>query len=98
MNNLILEDGTPQRKHRQQLKGLLKSTVGILRIASAYVTDRELCTATIERERRLLISLLPMDVASGATSIETLGALLKSGVKCRVLPERPRLHAKAYIF
>ncbi len=39
-----------------------------------------------------------MDVASGATSLETLGTLIKSGVECRALPERPRLHAKVYIF
>lgn len=70
----------------------------MLRIASAYVTDRELLTGTPDRERRLLISLLPMDVASEATSIETLGTLIKSGVNCRRLSERPRLHAKVYIF
>jgi len=39
-----------------------------------------------------------MDVASGATSIESLVALIESGVQCRVLPQRPRLHAKVYIF
>jgi hypothetical protein len=98
MNKLILEDGSSQRKHRQRLNGLLTSTKGMLRIASAYVTDRELLTGTSYRERRLLISLLPMDVASGATSVETLGALIKSGVNCRRLSERPRLHAKVYVF
>lgn len=96
-NKLILEDGSSQRKHRQHLNGMA-SAKGTLRIASAYVTDRELLTGTPDRERRLLISLLPMDVASGATSIETLGAIIKSGVKCRRLPDRPRLHAKVYIF
>ncbi len=65
---------------------------------AAYVTDRELLLGDIKRERRLLISLLPMDVASGTTSLETLGALIGSGVECRVLPDRPRLHAKVYIF
>lgn len=98
MNNLILEDGSQQRKHRQHLYGLLNSTEGMLRIASAYVTDRELLTRTPDRERRLLISLSPMDIASGATSIETLGALIESGVECRWLPGRSRLHAKVYIF
>jgi hypothetical protein len=97
-NSLILEDGSSQRKHRKCLNSLLASTKGMLRIASAYVTDRELLTGTPDRERRLLISLLPMDVASGATSIETLGTLIKSGVNCRRLSERPRLHAKVYIF
>jgi phosphatidylserine/phosphatidylglycerophosphate/cardiolipin synthase-like enzyme len=41
---------------------------------------------------------MPMDVASGATSLESLGALISAGVECRTLPERPRLHAKVYIF
>ena len=98
MNNLILEDGSPKRNHRRHLNGLLTSTTGILRFASAYVTDRDLLTRAPDRERHLLISLLPMDVASGATSLETLGTLIKSGVECRALPERPRLHAKVYIF
>ena len=98
MNNLILEDGSPQRQHRRHLNGFLGSTKGMLRIASAYVTDRDLLTGTPDRERRLLISLSRMDVASGATSIETLRAMIESGVKCRRLPERPRLHAKVYIF
>jgi hypothetical protein len=98
MQDLILEDGSQQRNHRQRLNDLLASTVGMLRFASAYVTDRELLACTTDRERRLLISLLPMDVASGATSLETLGALINSGVQCRVLPDRPRLHAKVYIF
>jgi hypothetical protein len=98
MDNLILEDGSPRRKHRQRLNDLLASTEGTLRIASAYVTDREFLIGRPNRERRLLISLLPMDVASGATSIETLGALIKSGVNCRSLSERPRFHAKVYIF
>jgi hypothetical protein len=97
-NNLILEDGSSQRKHRQHLIRILASTKGTLRIASAYVTDRELLTATPDRERRLLISLLPMDVESGATKIEILQALIKSGVNCRSIREGPRLHAKVYIF
>jgi hypothetical protein len=97
-SNLILEDGFSQRKHRPRLTDLLASTKGILRIASAYVTDRNLLIGAKDLQRRLLISLLPMDVASGATKIETLGALIKSGVNCRILSERPRLHAKVYIF
>ena len=98
MNNLILENGSWQRKHRQHLNELLASSNGILRVASAYVTDREFLIGPTQRERRLLISLLPLDVASGATSIEALGALIKSGVHCRRLPERPRFHAKVYLF
>ena len=98
MNTLILEDGTPQRRHRTRLGDLLATTQGIVRIASAYVTDRELLSDVGGRDTRLLISLLPMDIASGATSLETLRWMLDSGVEIRVLPNRPRLHAKTYIF
>jgi hypothetical protein len=98
MNTLILEDGTPQRRHRARLGDLLATTTGIVRIASAYVTDRELLSDIGGRDTRLLISLLPMDIASGAMSLETLRWMLESGVEIRVLPDRPRLHAKTYIF
>jgi len=97
MRKLIVEDGS-QRQHRQRLKRLLDKTKGTVRIASAYVTDRDLLIFIKSRKIRLLTSLLPMDIASGATSLETLGALIKSGVECRFLPGRPRLHAKVYIF
>jgi HKD family nuclease len=50
------------------------------------------------RDIRLLTSLLPMDIASGATSLEALRVLIESGVECRYLREHPRLHAKVYIF
>jgi hypothetical protein len=62
------------------------------------VTENELIKAAQGRETLLLISLLPMDVASGATSIETLRWMLQAGVTCRVLREWQRLHAKVYIF
>lgn len=98
MNRLLLEDGTPKRRHRACLDDLLATTKGIVRIASAYVTDRVLLSDVGGRDMRLLISLLPMDIASGAMSLETLRWMLDSGVEIRVLPDRPRLHAKTYIF
>ena len=98
MNTLILENGTPKRRHRARLSNLLATTKGIVRIASAYVTDRALLSDVGGRDTRLLISLLPMDIASGAMSLETLRWMLDSGVEIRVLPDRPRLHAKTYIF
>jgi len=98
MNTLILEDGTPKRRHRARLDDLLATTKGIVRIASAYVTDRKLLSDVGSRDTRLLISLLPMDIASGAMSLETLRWMIDSGVEIRVLPDRPRLHAKTYIF
>ncbi len=97
MTTLYLEDGSLDRKHRDGLASLLASTKGIVRIASAYVTDRHLVSGLNGRPIRLLVSLLPMDVASGATSLETLRWMIESGVECRVLPDRPRLHAKTYI-
>jgi hypothetical protein len=98
MNKVILENGTAKQVHRNRLNALLASTQGTVRIAPAYVTDRDLLTRSPKRERRLLLSLMPMDIASGATSLESLGTLVKSGVDCRTLLERPRLHAKVYIF
>ena len=96
--SLILEDGSPTRMHRKRLESLLTSTTGPVRIASAYVTDSDLLTKPAKRDRRLLVSLMAMDIASGATRLETIGTLIKSGVECRTLGERPRLHAKVYIF
>jgi hypothetical protein len=96
--DLILEDGSPSGKHRVRLDALLASTTGTVRIATAYVTDRDLLTRWAKRDRRLIISLMPMDIASGATSLEALGTLIQSGVECRKLSERPRLHAKVYVF
>ena len=97
MRNLIAEDGG-QRQHRQHLSALRDATVGTVRIASAYVTDRGLLIGIKNRKVRLLTSLMKMDIASGATNLETVGALVQAGVECRFFGERPRLHAKVYIF
>ena len=97
MAKFILEDGTPARQHRPRLAELLSTTTGIIRVATAYVTDRHLLSAVSKRETRLLTSLAPMDVAPGATLLQTLDAPMGVGIKCRVLPQRPRLHAKVYL-
>jgi hypothetical protein len=97
MPDVIAEDGR-DRQHRLRLRQLLESTSDPVRVASPYVTDRELLLGARGREIRLVTSLLPMDIASGATSLETLGALVDAGVKCRFVPNRPRLHAKVYVF
>lgn len=97
MHNIIAERGH-ERQHRPRLRRLLESSDDPVRIASAYVTDRELLLGTSGREIRLVTSLAPMDIASGATSLQTLGVLIDAGVECRFVPERPRLHAKVYIF
>lgn len=98
MSNLLLENGTSDRIHRERLNQLLKNSQGVIRVASAYVSERGILLGSKKRERRLLVSLMPMDVISGATSLESIRALLDSGVKIRVLPEQPRFHAKVYIF
>jgi hypothetical protein len=97
MHNVIPEHGH-DRQHRPRLSRLLETSDEPVRIASAYVTDRELLLGSSGLEIRLVTSLVPMDIASGATSLETLGALIDAGVECRFVPERPRLHAKVYIF
>ena len=94
----ILETGSGNRLHRPRIEELLRGKSGIVRIASAFVTERKLLKDAPKQDIRLLISLLPMDVVSGATSTETLGALISSGVACRYLSQRPRFHAKTYIF
>lgn len=94
---ILAESGTP-RRHRLRLEELLRSTKGPVRIASAYVTDRELLRSKSSQDIRLLTSLDLFDLASGATSIESLRALVEAGVACRYVADRPRLHAKIYIF
>ncbi len=98
MQRLILEDGTANRRHRKQFASLLAKSTGLIRIATAYVTERQFLASATDREVRLLTSITPMDVASGATSLESLHALIKLGIQCRALPSRPRLHAKVYVF
>lgn len=95
---VILENYGTERLHQQRLSSLIKSSNGVIRVASAYVTDRSFFLACENRERRLLTSMKPMDVASGATNIETLRALIESGVEIRTVNHSPRFHAKTYAF
>lgn len=97
MPKLLAEDGV-RRQHRQRLGGLFDDTQGTVRIASPYVTDRDLLLGEQGREIRLVTSLRLDDIASGATSLEVLDALVQSGVKCKVWSGGPRLHAKVYVF
>lgn len=96
--NIVVELPGKARSHRGLLKSLQEETTGEVRVASAYVTDPSLLLAAKGRKRKLLISLEPMDVASGATSLECLRALLQSSVEIRYSTGQPRLHAKAYLF
>ena len=89
MHKVIVEDGG-QRQHRQWLRKLLETTNGPVRVASAYVTDRDLLFGAKNRKVQLLTSLLRMDVISGATSLEALKSLIETGVQCRCLPDDPK--------
>lgn len=95
---LILEAGESDRAHRIRLASLIENSDGPIRVASAYVTDRDFFFACRDRDRRLLTSLSPMDLASGSTSIKTLRALIESGVDIRIVNYSPRFHAKIYMF
>jgi PLD-like domain len=94
MPNIIVKVGS----HRRILEKLLTKTRGIIRVASAYVTDKELLLGSNAEEVRLLIPLSKMDIVVGATSLDCLRLLLERGVKCRVLTAPPKFHAKVYIF
>jgi hypothetical protein len=98
MPSLIIDGSTAERHHLACLSKLLEDTEGPIRIASAFVTERDLLTAAVGRERRLLIPLRPIDVASGAMSLATLEVLIESGVQCRWLAGDQFLHAKVYVF
>src|SRR5258708_5581530 len=67
---LIAEDGR-QRQHRESLRQLLGAARGSVRVASAYVTDTELLLSIKNRQVQLLMSLVPLDIVSGATSTRT---------------------------
>jgi hypothetical protein len=94
MGMLVFEVG----KHRQRLRDLLATTRGVVRVASAYVTESDLLTHAGKRQIRLLTALKTIDIVSGATSLDALEALIRRGIECRFMPDVPRLHAKVYIF
>lgn len=99
MLDFILEAQNGRRQHRNTLEKLVKDTEDTVRIASAYVTDTKLLSAIgSNRDVRLLTYFKAMDIVTGATSLDALHALIKSGVQCRHVSDGPRLHAKVYIF
>lgn len=83
--------------HRERLLQLLGTTIGSVRIATAYLTESTLLTDLGSRDVRLLTGLSAMDIVSGATSLKSLETLVRSGVQCRSLPAYPRFHPKVYI-
>lgn len=98
MLDVIAENEKSRRQHRTRLLDLLKKTDGLVRIASAYVTDTDLLAGLGTRNVHLLTSLSRMDIITGASSLDSLRLLIEDGVHCRCLTRGPRLHAKVYIF
>lgn len=94
----ILAEERGTRQHGPRFQSLLKSADDLVRVASAYVTDATLLLGAKARNIRLLTQYSPLDIVCGATSLPTLSALVDRGVQCRFAPERPKLHAKVYIF
>lgn len=98
MPDVITESQGGQRQHRTRLRDLLKKIGGQVRVASAYITDTDLLGGLgTTRSVHLLTSLSRMDMVTGASSLESLRLLIKSGVHCRCVVGGPRLHAKVYI-
>jgi hypothetical protein len=98
MLTLIAETESPERQHRDMLQSLMKQAEGTVRIASAYVTDTHLLSGMKDRDVRLLTYISKMDIIVGASSLDSLAALIKAGVQCRYISNGPRLHAKVYLF
>jgi len=98
MLDLIAESDSGERQHRNTLHNLMKQTERVVRIASANVTDTHLLSDIKNRDVRLLTYLSKMDIIGGASSLDSLTALIKAGVRCRYISSGPRLHAKVYVF
>jgi hypothetical protein len=95
---LIEISDSTERQHRTTLRSLVDEVEGTVRIASAYVTDIVLLSGSKGRDVRLLTYISRQDIIFGATSLNSLIALIDAGVKCRYLSKGPRLHAKVYMF
>jgi hypothetical protein len=95
---LIEMSDSSERQHRTTLRRLVDEAEGTVRIASAYVTDTGLLSGSRGQDVRLLTYISRQDIIFGATSLNSLIALIDTGVKCRYLFEGPRLHAKVYMF
>jgi phosphatidylserine/phosphatidylglycerophosphate/cardiolipin synthase-like enzyme len=95
---LMAENGSLERQHRNTLQNLMRQAEVTVRVASAYVTDTRLLSGMKERDVRLLIYISKMDIIAGASSLDSLTALIEAGVQCRYISKKPRLHAKVYVF
>ena len=97
MVEVLAEEGSDER-HYKRLKELLRGEHGTVRIATAYITERELISGGSRHDVRLLVPDSIVDVARGTISLDALAGLIKTGVSGRFAPRSPKLHAKVYIF
>jgi hypothetical protein len=95
---LMAETGSLERQHRTTLQNLMRQAEATVRVASAYVTDTRLLSGMKGRDVRLLTYISKMDIIAGASSLDSLTALIEAGVQFRCISKKPRLHAKVYLF
>lgn len=94
----VLAEAGSDTKHYKRLKKLLRDATGTTRIATAYLTERQLISRRLKHEVRLLVPDSIPDIARGAISLKALEDLIAAGVNGRFSAPSPKLHAKVYIF
>lgn len=94
----VLAEAGSDEKHYRRLKELIGAANGAIRIATAYLTERELISRVMKHDVRLLVPDSLVDIARGAISLDALAGIIRAGVSGRFSPPAPRLHAKVYIF
>lgn len=97
MIEILAEQGSDE-KHYERLKKLLATADGTVRIATAYITERELLSGRPRHEVRLLVPESITDIARGTISLHALASIIKTGLNGRFVPPLPKMHAKVYIF
>ncbi len=97
MIQILAEEGSDE-KHYKRLKQRLANSDGMVRIATAYITERELISERLRHDIRLLVPDSIGDIARGTISLDALAGIIKTGVQGRFSPPSPKLHAKVYIF
>src|SRR5258708_5104206 len=95
MSNTILEDGTPNRRHRQRLSELLAKSDGVVRIATAYVTERQFVSAAPNRE--LAPAVVNVVVAAESDDRRPPHRRLFAGRVLHQLDERPGVRASGFV-
>ena len=94
----VIAEHDHDRQHRPRLRRLLESSDDPVRIASAYVTDRELLLGTSGQEIRLVTSLVPMDIASGENVTRNAGRAHRCRGGVQVRPRTPAVPRQSVHF